>query len=708
MNKNPKDEYIELDLDTVIYANESDQTKAKKLPRNKKDQGSKSANPQLISPKSIHELPLPSEGGGFVIDGKSKTVNAIPPAKPALPRPPDSDDIPVPIPDSIEPKTAAKPISADQADNLKPLPASSQKTSSPVQPTSAQVSNLQQLADVRADLPKTPPPPAPTQPQAVLADTANNQLAESMPAAPAQINESSVSSLQQPLPAPAGVSAQDSPIPILQEPPIDEPIPPLQPSGSHQDQAPLPPRADDLPSLPPVVQSPSLPPTQTNDSALSLPDSQIMPTNDDIQSLPSVHRAVSSPVANPEEAFDPPLTAPLPVPAPEPPAAPEVEGPSLPKAADDGGIAHVRGVKHLKIFGVVTLLIIFSACILTGILIWPKLQAAINSKRSTEIHEFQDVLVNLLQVENQSIKIEVSDMQVENIVSSLADEDKADQGQVIVNSALKLKYATDFSDPQLETKYRFDLDLKNSENQQRENIVLDVVTTFQDNGRAYFKFKDLSINDKAVDLSETEFANRWTDLQDLLQSRVTNDKAVLTEIESVFLGYIANLLHLYSYPHYVTLLPTFNITEAKDYKDVKTLILESSAYDFEASSCQTRQDAQLQCRVHINYDALYDLYDDIYDVLEVELPEYYKVLKSASSATSNLPTTIELTFDKDRDYPVKINVPADDNKITATHLLISYEGFDDNSLKLIKATQPLDLIEYHRLISNYEKVKFGN
>ena len=703
MNKNPNDEYTELDLDTVIYANGSDQTKAKRLPSNKKDKEPKSANQQLISPKSIHELPLPLEGGSFVIDGKSKSVNAIPLAKPALPRSPDSDDSLAPIPDLVESETAAKPVPEDQADNLKAAPAGTLGPSSPAQPTLAQASNSQPSADVRVGLPK-PPAPILAPPQAILADAANNQFAKSTSAAPPQINESLVAPLQQPLPAPAGVSAQDSPVPTLQEPPIDQPIPSLQPFSAPQDQAPLPPMADALPSLPPVVQSSSLLPTQTNESVVSLPDFQIRQTNDDIQSLPSVHQAVSPPVANPAQVFNPPL----PIPTTEPPAVPEIEDSALPKAAEEGGIAHVRGVKHLKIFGVVTLLIIFSACILTAILIWPKLQAAINSKRSTEVHEFQDVLVNLLQVENQSIKIEVSDMQVENIVPSLAGEDKVDQGQVIVNSVLKLKYATDFSDPQLEAKYRFDLDLKNSENQQRQNIVLDVVTTFQDNGRAYFKFEDLSINDNAVDLSETEFANRWTDLQDLLQSRVINDKAVLTEIESVFLSYIANLLHLYSYPHYITLLPTFNITEAKDYKDVKTIILESSAYDFEANSCQTLQDAQLKCRVHINYDALYDLYDDIYDVLEVELPEYYKVLKSASSATSNLPTTIELTFDKDRDYPVRINVPADDNKITATHLLISYEGFDDNSLKIIKATQPLDLIEYHRLISNYEKVKFGN
>ena len=749
MNKNPNDEYTELDLDTVVYANESDQTKAKRLPRNKKDKEPKSANPQPISPKLIHELPLPSEGGGFVIDAKSKSVNAIPLAKPFLPHSPDSDDSLAPIPDLVDPETAAKSVPEDQADNLKASPAGIPRPSSPAQPTLAQASNLQQSADVRAGLPKPPAPTlAPTQSQAILADVANNQFAKSTPVAPPQINESSVSSLQQPLPAPTGVSAQDSPVPTLQASPIDQPIPSLQlssvpqdqtplpaPTGVSaqdspvptlqaspidqpipslqlssvpQDQTPLPPMADALPSLPPVVQSSSLLPTQTNESVVSLPDSQIRQTNDNIQSLPSVHQAVSPPVANPAQVFNPPLTTPLPIPTTESPSVPEIEDSALPKAAEEGGIAHVRGVKHLKIFGVVTLLIIFSACILTGILIWPKLQAAINSKRSTEVHEFQDVLVNLLQVENQSIKVKVSDMQVENIAPSLAGEDKVDQGQVIVNSALKLKYATDFSDPQLEAKYRFDLDLKNSENQQRQNIVLDVVTTFQDNGRAYFKFENLSINDNAVDLSETEFANRWTDLQDLLQSRVINDNAVLTEIESVFLGYIANLLHLYSYPHYITLLPTFNITEAKDYKDVKTLVLESSAYDFEANSCQTLQDAQLQCRVHINYDALYDLYDDIYDVLEVELPEYYEILKSSSSATSNLPTTIELTFDKDRDYPVKINVPTDDNKITATHLLISYEGFDDNSLKLIKATQPLDLIEYHRLISNYEKVKFGN
>ena len=708
MNKNPNDEYIELDLDTVIYANESDQTEAKKLPRNKKYKESKSANPQPISPKSIHELPLPSEGGSFVIDGKSKFVNAVPLAKPFLPRSPDSDDTLAPIPDLVEPEIVAKPVSEDQADNLKAGPAGTPRPSSPAQPTLAQASNSQPSADVRVGLPKPPAPILAPPPQAILADAANNQFAKSTPAAPPQINEASVSSLQQPLSAPTGVLAQDSPSPALQALPTDQPIPPLQPSLPRQNQAPLPPMAGALPSLPPVVQSPSLLPTQTPVPVVSLPDSQGRQANDDIQSLPAVHQAASYPIANPAQVLNPPLTTPLPIPTTEPPAVPEIKDTALPKAAEEGDIAHVRGVKHLKIFGVVTLLIIFSACILTAVLIWPKLQAAINSKRSTEVHEFEDVLVNLLQVENQSIKIEVSDMQVENIVPSLAGEDEVDQGQVIVNSVLKLKYAGDFSDPQLEAKYRFDLDLKNSENQQRQNIVLDVLTTFQDNGRAYFKFESLSINDNAVDLSETEFANRWTNLQDLIQSRVINDKAVLTEIESVFLGYIANLLHLYSYPHYITLLPTFNITEAKDYKDVKTLVLESSAYDFEANSCQTLQDAQLQCRVRINYDALYELYDDIYDVLEVELPEYYKVLKSASSATSNLPTTIELTFDKDRDYPVKINVPTDDNQIMATHLLISYEGFDDNSLNLIKATQPLDLIEYHRLISNYEKVKFGN
>ena len=51
MNKNPNDDFTELDLDTVVYANESDQTKAKRLPRNKKDKEPKSANPQPISPK---------------------------------------------------------------------------------------------------------------------------------------------------------------------------------------------------------------------------------------------------------------------------------------------------------------------------------------------------------------------------------------------------------------------------------------------------------------------------------------------------------------------------------------------------------------------------------------------------------------------------------------------------------------------------------
>ena len=88
---------------------------------------------------------------------------------------------------------------------------------------------------------QTPAPTlAPTQSQAILADVANNQFAKSTPVAPPQINESSVSSLQQPLPAPTGVSAQDSPVPTLQASPIDQPIPSLQLSSVPQDQAPLP------------------------------------------------------------------------------------------------------------------------------------------------------------------------------------------------------------------------------------------------------------------------------------------------------------------------------------------------------------------------------------------------------------------------------------------------------------------------------------
>ena len=82
----------------------------------------------------------------------------------------------------------------------------------------------------------------------------------------------------------------------------------------------------------------------------------------------------------------------LPLPAPETDIQPDIAD-HLPAAE--------KGTRGLKIFGIITLLIILSTIALGTFFFWPKLQKALESNRLNEAREFEHVLVNLLQVENQ-------------------------------------------------------------------------------------------------------------------------------------------------------------------------------------------------------------------------------------------------------------------------------------------------------------------
>ena len=164
-------------------------------------------------------------------------------------------------------------------------------------------------------------------------------------------------------------------------------------------------------------------------------------------------------------------------------------------------IAKRRGTKHLKMFGVVTLILILTTVVLGIIVLRPYVQDVLESKRSEDARIFEDVLVNLLQVDNQQMEIKISDKQLDKIQPALESQADIKDGKIVVNNILKVDYATDFSNPTISSKFRFDLDLQTTK---RDNFILDVVTVFNDEG-AYFLIEGLSINGKDHDLSQTTF-----------------------------------------------------------------------------------------------------------------------------------------------------------------------------------------------------------
>ena len=365
-------------------------------------------------------------------------------------------------------------------------------------------------------------------------------------------------------------------------------------------------------------------------------------------------------------------------------------------------IAKRRGTKHLKVFGVVTLILILTTVVLGIIVLRPYVQDVLESKRSEDARIFEDVLVNLLQVDNQQMEIKISDKQADKIQPALESQADIKDGKVVVNNILKVDYATDFSNPTISSKFRFDLDLQTTK---RDNFILDVVTVFNDEG-AYFLIEGLSINGKDHDLAQTTFGRRWSNLEDLLQVQSSSEATALNENQSIILNYVANLLKLYSYPHYLFLLPVFNITQSHHYNAAREILLQSQAYYLQTNTCSDLQDTQRRCRLIIDYEQLYQLYVDIYKVLEVDLPSYYNILRTSDRQSFNLPETVELTFDTERHYPILIEAPVVASEISASSFVISYEDFDISNLEIAKVSDPLALIEYHRQILEYEADKF--
>ena len=333
------------------------------------------------------------------------------------------------------------------------------------------------------------------------------------------------------------------------------------------------------------------------------------------------------------------------------------------------------------------------------LLIRPYFQAVLQSKSSEDLRLFEDVLVNMLQIDNQRLEIEIKDSQLQKIQPAIQAQEEITGGKVLVNNVLRVDYEVDSVRPTIASKFRFDLDLQTT---RRDNFILDVVTVF-DGESAYFKLQGLSINNQPRDLSEESFAGRWSNLEELLRADAGAEDALLSDNQSVILNYVVNLLKLYSYPNQLFLLPAFHITESRQYNQARQILLESRAYRLDTGSCRVLQDTQRRCRLSIDYQELYQLYADIYEkVLNLKLPAHYAALTSSDGLSLNLPQTVELTFDTERNYPVQMEAPVNQGEISASSFTIEYKDFDDSSLDLPEVSDPLDLVEYHRQILKYE------
>ena len=702
MSNHPEDDSAELKPGDVIYINE---------PKPKPEPTEPKTEPKPRSP--TFDIP-PAED-------KKPAFEARRPAEPK-PRPPTFD-----IPPAEDKKVLpAEPEEEEvvEADPPDPEPPVIQDSGPLPEPDTAAADEPQDPPG-REELPRpTPVKPklqplgdmspgdgvsAPSGQQPRLAPLSPAPMPSQPPAAPAASNLN-------PAPSLAPLPAVPPPVPLTPPPSV----PPLAPAQTPP--AALPPVP--APSIPPLTQPGHLQPGQ--DFSFISPQAAVAPA----PAAPSGQEALKVPPAASEA---PPFPLP-PVPAlpttdlqgslvAEPVLAPPVPPGVLPVPAAEEeerpeAVAAPPGEKSnrgLKIFGAFTLLVIVATVVLGTIFFGPKLWQLLGSSRLDEAREFEHVLVNLLQVENQEIEIKLTECgtgsecsQLGNIVPDLPNQSPVSDGRVSINGTLKVKHSAEMAVPAVSSEYKFDLSLQTDNG--RENFVLDIAAVFTADGEAYFKLDDLKINDRSpVNLEETAFAGRWSDLEALLQAGTGGESAVLEENESVFLNYIANLLDLYSYPHYVSLLPVFNISKSQDYNQAREILLGSGAYDLDSGSCRSADDAELTCRLTIDYAKLHAAYEDIYEVLGQSMPAHYGVLEVADDPSHNLPEVVEITFDKDRDYPVSISVPQSVSKISASNFSVIYKSFDEAELQLRTASDPLAITEYHEQLRDYEEdINFNN
>ena len=403
---------------------------------------------------------------------------------------------------------------------------------------------------------------------------------------------------------------------------------------------------------------------------------------------PSTAATTSIPAQTPIPSAVPPQSSPPLQPAQSPPTPQQLQPSQSNK-------------KNYMVATILTFLIVAATIVVAVILFWPKIQGMLQSQSSGQIHTFNKVLINLLQVENQAISLHVEDSQTESVhrvVSGINNEEDIEQGVVEMDSDLKIQYTSQSPEPQISSQSQFKLNLRSSSSSNLIN--LDLSTTFEEDNQAYFKLDKVSLPGSNFKLNETTFGNRWSDLDELLTAG--DPQSSLPENRSQFLHYVANLQNLYSFPRYLVLLPVFNIVSAKQYNQALTTLVDSQAYNLDPASCRVTKINEQSCLLNIDHEKLYEFYKTLYtDVFQTDMPAYYNILLVPQDAESNLlPSEVLITFDTARNLPISLTLAEKPQNFNFT---INYDRFDDSTFKLLTATQPLALTTYHRQIVEYEQ-----
>ena len=691
MNKDSSKDFLELDPDDVVYINEKRPASTKR-PKTGDSPPPPESRPAAKDKPPIFDLPelelsQPPEAPPTAEqeDTEPSTEDLQSAAKD---KPPIFD-----LPELEPAQPPPSPVAVPAVKSEDPEPS----TEDP-RPTAGEEPDRFDPSETDLSQPKKTPPafqPKPT----VLPAKDSRPLSRQPLAGPAPGQEPPVDrqSRPKPLARPMGRLPRQMPPPAKSFEATPEPTPPPAAPPFISEMRPAANFAE--PTIPPPAVTPEAgsaePAADEATPPLTLPPPATLPkpplSTTDLQGNWGSPATLKPPPAIPQEA--PPPAAPA-----EEETADGQEVPAEEPSGQETDRYHRRkDTKRLKMLAMLTLVSI-AIMLLSGLLlVRPYLQAAFESRSSEDQRLFENVLVNMLQTDNQRLEIEIKDSQLQKIQPAIQAQEEITGGKIQVNNVLRVNYEAGPSRPTVASRFRFDLDLQTT---RRDNFVLDVATVF-DGQDAYFMLLGLSINDQPRDLSQEAFASRWSNLEELFQTG--SEDASLSENQSVILNYVVNLLRLYSHPNQLFLLPVFHITESRQYNQASQILRESRAYRLHANSCRTLEDTQRRCRLSINYQELYRLYADIYsEVLKLELPAYYTVLTSGDAVSLNLPRTVELTFDTERNYPVKLEAPVNQAEISASGFSIEYKSFDEPGLDLPEAGDPLDLVEYHRQILEYE------
>ena len=350
--------------------------------------------------------------------------------------------------------------------------------------------------------------------------------------------------------------------------------------------------------------------------------------------------------------------------------------------------------KNFIVASIMTLLIVTATLVVGFIMFWPQLQSFFQSRTAGQIRVFDQVLVNLLQVDNQVASLEIQDNQINRVVQNLPNQDSITSGSLNLTAALRADYNNQIQS-QLGATYDFAITLQSSNNN-RSVIALDISTLADSTQKqASFKLDEVRFDNDLKKLND-DIKNVWGNQQGLIGLR---NEATFEE-KSLLLNYIDNLLDLYPPHQFLLLLPTFNIQHAKDYQVARTLLQESDIYSLDLPSCQDLNATQRRCRLTIDYDQLHAFYRDLFAKLETDLPTHFDVLQNVTTS-SNLATTAELTFDTVRQMPISLEMHTD--QISASKVVVKYTSFDDSTFNLPTPASPLALPQYNRLLLDFEE-----